>query len=71
MLACVIAGAGIALIPRSDAGEHARAHQVNAWPLSENWRWLNTWLVWRRGAMTRQLEAFIEVLNPQLSQSPE
>jgi len=46
-------------------------HQVNAWPLSENWRWLNTWLVWRRGAMTRQLEAFIEVLEPQLSQNAD
>ena len=71
MLACVIAGAGIALIPRSMLESMPGHHQVNAWPLSENWRWLNTWLVWRRGAMTRQLEAFIEVLNPQLSQSPE
>lgn len=64
MLACVIAGAGIALIPRSMLESMPWHHQVNAWPLSENWRWLNTWLVWRRGAMTRQLEAFIEVLNP-------
>lgn len=71
MLACVIAGAGIALIPRSMLESMPGHHQVNAWPLSENWRWLNTWLVWRRGAMTRQLEAFIEVLSPQLSQSPE
>ncbi|MDY2518702.1 LysR family transcriptional regulator, partial [Salmonella enterica subsp. enterica serovar Typhimurium] len=31
------------------------------------WRWLNTWLMWRRGAMTRQLEAFIELLNAQLA----
>jgi DNA-binding transcriptional LysR family regulator len=71
MLACVIAGAGIALIPRSMLESMPGHHQVNAWPLSENWRWLNTWLVWRRGAMTRQLEAFIEVLNPQLSHDPE
>jgi DNA-binding transcriptional LysR family regulator len=71
MLACVIAGAGIALIPRSMLESMPGHHQVHAWPLSENWRWLNTWLVWRRGAMTRQLEAFIEVLNPQLSKSTE
>lgn len=70
MLACVIAGAGIALIPRSML-ESMPASSGQRPPLSENWRWLNTWLVWRRGAMTRQLEAFIEVLNPQLSQSPE
>lgn len=71
MLACVIAGAGIALIPRSMLESMPGHHQVNAWPLSENWRWLNTWLVWRRGAMTRQLEAFIEVLNPQLVQNAD
>ncbi|VEI41906.1 LysR family transcriptional regulator [Citrobacter youngae] len=71
MLACVIAGAGIALIPRSMLESMPGHHQVNAWPLSENWRWLNTWLVWRRGAMTRQLEAFIEVLEPQLSQNAD
>ncbi|EIQ31253.1 DNA-binding transcriptional regulator, LYSR-type domain protein [Shigella boydii 965-58] len=31
-------------------------HQVEAWPLAEQWRWLTTWLVWRRGAKTRPLE---------------
>ncbi|MDR8470526.1 LysR family transcriptional regulator, partial [Acinetobacter baumannii] len=36
---------------------------VSAWPLAEEWRWLTTWLVWRRGAKTRQLEAFIALLN--------
>ncbi|WP_258925454.1 LysR substrate-binding domain-containing protein, partial [Klebsiella pneumoniae] len=59
MLACVIAGAGIALMPRSMLESMPGHHQVAAWPLAENWRWLTTWLVWRRGAMTRQLEAFI------------
>ncbi|SQB39718.1 LysR family transcriptional regulator [Citrobacter koseri] len=64
MLACVIAGAGIALIPRTMLESMPGHHQVEAWPLSEEWRWLDTWLVWRRGAMTRQLDAFIALLNP-------
>lgn len=63
MLACVIAGAGLALIPRSMLESMPGHHQVEAWPLSENWRWLTTWLVWRRGAKTRHLDAFIELLN--------
>jgi DNA-binding transcriptional LysR family regulator len=63
MLACVIAGAGLALIPRSMLESMPGHHQVSAWPLAEEWRWLTTWLVWRRGAKTRQLEAFIAQLN--------
>lgn len=63
MLACVIAGAGLALIPRSMLESMPGHHQVEAWPLAEKWRWLTTWLVWRRGAMSRQLEAFITLLD--------
>ena len=39
------------------------SNQVEAWPLAEQWRWLTTWLVWRRGAKTRPLEAFIQLLD--------
>lgn len=63
MLACVIAGAGLAMIPRSMLESMPGHHQVDAWPLAEKWRWLTTWLVWRRGGMTRQLEAFISLLD--------
>ncbi|SQD03849.1 transcriptional regulator YneJ [Escherichia coli] len=57
------AGAGIALIPRSMLESMPGHHQVEAWPLAEQWRWLTTWLVWRRGAKTRPLEAFIQLLD--------
>jgi len=63
MLACVIAGAGLALIPRSMLEAMPGSHQISAWPLSKEWRWLTTWLVWRRGGMTRSLDAFIEIVN--------
>jgi len=66
MLACVIAGAGLALIPRSMLETMPGSHQVAAWPLAENWRWLTTWLVWRRGGMTRSLKAFIEMVKETL-----
>ncbi|MRS15913.1 LysR family transcriptional regulator [Enterobacteriaceae bacterium RIT691] len=72
MLACVIAGAGLAMIPRSMLESMPGHHQVDTWPLSEKWRWLTTWLVWRRGTMSRQLEAFITLLDedPQSATSP-
>lgn len=63
MLACVIAGAGIALMPRSMLESMPGSHQVSISPLPEEWRFLNTWLIWRRGAKTRQLDAFIGLLE--------
>ena len=63
MLACAIAGAGLAMMPRSMLENMPGHHQVEAWPLPEKWRWLTTWLIWRRGAKTRQLDAFIELLD--------
>ncbi|WP_313086470.1 putrescine utilization regulator PtrR [Atlantibacter hermannii] len=62
MLACVIAGAGLALMPRSMLESMPGHHQVQAWPLAEKWRWLNTWLIWRRGTRSRQLDSFIALL---------
>ncbi|EED1155660.1 LysR family transcriptional regulator [Escherichia coli] len=55
--------ASIALIPRSMLESMPGHHQVEAWPLAEQWCWLTTWLVWRRGAKTRPLEAFIQLLD--------
>ncbi|WP_435930316.1 putrescine utilization regulator PtrR [Dryocola sp. BD613] len=64
MLACVIAGAGLALMPRSMLESMPGSHQASAWPLPPDWRYLNTWLIWRKDAKTRQLEAFIAMLAP-------
>ncbi|MEL4013657.1 putrescine utilization regulator PtrR [Dryocola clanedunensis] len=64
MLACVVAGAGIALMPRSMLESMPGSHQASAWPLPPDWRYLKTWLIWRRGAKTRQLDAFMGLLNP-------
>ncbi|MBP2170841.1 DNA-binding transcriptional LysR family regulator [Erwinia toletana] len=62
MLACVIAGAGMAMLPRSMLESMPGHEQVMICVPDENWRWLNTWLIWRRGAKTPQLEALIRLL---------
>ncbi len=62
MLACVIAGAGLALMPRSMLESMPGSHQVSVWPLADDWRTLTTWLIWRRGARTPQLDAFAGLL---------
>ncbi len=64
MLACVIAGAGPGVDPRAACWRVCPAiSRFPPRPLAEEWRWLTTRLVWRRGAKTRQLEAFIALLN--------
>lgn len=66
ILACVAAGAGVAQMPRSMLESMPGASQVNAWLLSEPWRWLTTWLIWRHDAQTRQLKAFTRMMpNPE------
>lgn len=62
MLACVIAGSGLALMPRSMLESMPGSHQTNAWPLPEEWQQLTTWLIWRHDTQTRQLDAFRELL---------
>lgn len=64
ILACVAAGAGVAQMPRSMLEIMPGSSQVNAWPLSDAWRWITTWLVWRHDAQTRQLHAFTQVMPP-------
>lgn len=58
MLACVIAGGGLALMPRSMLESMPGSSTVSIWPLADNYRFLTTWLIWRRGALTRNLTEF-------------
>ncbi|MFJ4374696.1 LysR family transcriptional regulator [Pseudomonas japonica] len=63
MLACVSAGAGLALMPRSMLDSMPGCSMVSVWPLSEKFRYLRTWLVWRRGMMSRCLSTFVQLLR--------
>ena len=44
---------------------------VSIWPLAAEFRYLTTWLVWRRGAVSRNLSSFVQLLEEQgLSATP-
>ncbi|MNE38798.1 hypothetical protein D3C80_1327100 [compost metagenome] len=36
---------------------------VSVWPLSEDFRYLRTWLVWRRGTVSQSLAKFVQMLE--------
>ena len=63
MLACVSAGAGLAMLPRSMLDNMPGCSTVSAWPMAEDFRYLKTWLVWRRGTVSRSLSMFIKLLE--------
>lgn len=63
MLACVSAGSGLALVPRSMLKSMPGSSAVSIWSLSEPFRFLRTWLVWRKGTVSRSLSAFVRLLE--------
>lgn len=63
MLACVAAGAGVALIPRMMFDSLSGRHNVQAHTLSPEHSQAVTWLMWRRGTHTPALKAFISLLE--------
>ncbi|MBN0977904.1 LysR family transcriptional regulator [Pseudomonas hygromyciniae] len=63
MLACVSAGAGLALMPRSMLESMPGFTTVSVWPLADEFRLLNTWLIWRRGTVSQSLDSFVQLLE--------
>ncbi|NWD48328.1 LysR family transcriptional regulator [Pseudomonas gingeri] len=63
MLACVSAGAGLALMPRSMLESMPGCSTVSVWPLSQKFRFLQTWLIWRRGTVSQNLRVFVQLLE--------
>lgn len=63
MLACVTAGAGVAMIPRSMLESMPGSSSVDVYPMDEKFRYLTTWLVWRSGVRSPNLNAFIDVVQ--------
>jgi DNA-binding transcriptional LysR family regulator len=64
ILACVTAGAGVAMVPRSMLESMPGSRNVNVYPLCEDFRYLNIWLAWRRGVRSPALNALIDLLQP-------
>ncbi|AZD61103.1 LysR family transcriptional regulator YneJ [Pseudomonas chlororaphis subsp. aurantiaca] len=63
MLACVSAGAGLALMPRSMLESMPGCGTVSIWQLAQPFRFLQTWLIWRRGTVSRSLTHFVRLLE--------
>ena len=63
MLACVSAGAGLALMPRSMLESMPGFTTVSVWPLTDSFRLLHTWLIWRRGTVSQSLNSFVKLLE--------
>lgn len=64
ILACVSAGAGLALIPRSMLENMPGKDSVSAWTLAEEMGQINIWLVWRKGSHSANLRAMTAMLQP-------
>ncbi|WP_437884401.1 putrescine utilization regulator PtrR [Pseudomonas sp. LRF_L74] len=67
MLACVSAGAGVAVIPRSMLENMPGSASVSAWPMKDAFRQLKTWLIWRNDSRSRSLELFRQLVEAETS----
>lgn len=63
MLACVSAGAGIAMFPRSMLCAMQGAEMVEAFPLPGSFSTVEIWLAWRKGLMHPNVSALLQELN--------
>ncbi|WP_256676608.1 LysR family transcriptional regulator [Pseudomonas sp. H3(2019)] len=61
MLACVIAGSGVALMSESMLASLPGRESVAVHPLAEPFASATTWLMWRKGMLGANLNAWIEV----------
>jgi len=61
MLACVIAGSGVALMPQSMLDSLPGREGVAVHALAEPFARASTWLMWRRGMVGANLNAWIEL----------
>jgi DNA-binding transcriptional LysR family regulator len=60
MLACVIAGSGVALMSESMLASLPGRESVAVHPLAEPFATATTWLMWRKGMVGANLNAWIE-----------
>ena len=70
MLACVIAGAGVALMSRSMLDSLPGREQVRAHPLPAPFDHAVTWLMWRQGMRGANLQAWIDLQQAETVNQP-
>ncbi|MEB0206523.1 putrescine utilization regulator PtrR [Pseudomonas sp. CCC3.1] len=61
MLACVVAGSGVALMPASMLASLPGRESVGVHPLKQPFATATTWLMWRKGMLGANLNAWIEL----------
>lgn len=63
MLGCVVAGMGIALLPKSVLSTFPESRRLSVHPLPDGQDRLATVLIWRRGAGSPNIRALVEILG--------
>lgn len=63
ILACVSAGAGLAMVPKSLLETMPGRNSVLAWPLAEKRGHIHIWLLWRKGSDSANLRAMQQLLE--------
>ncbi|WP_455915483.1 putrescine utilization regulator PtrR [Pantoea agglomerans] len=64
IVACVSAGAGLAMIPKSMLENMPGRDSVMAWPVADDRGHLDIWLIWRKGNGSANLKAMASMLEP-------
>ncbi|MBC3374316.1 LysR family transcriptional regulator [Pseudomonas sp. SWRI92] len=70
MLACVIAGSGVALMSESMLASLPGRERVTMHPLAEPFASATTWLMWRKGMVGANLNAWIELQQQAWPRAP-
>ncbi|MBC3387471.1 LysR family transcriptional regulator [Pseudomonas sp. SWRI12] len=70
MLACVIAGSGVALMSESMLASLPGRERVTVHPLAEPFASATTWLMWRKGMVGANLNAWIELQQQAWPRAP-
>jgi DNA-binding transcriptional LysR family regulator len=70
MLACVIAGSGVALMSESMLASLPGRERVMVHPLAEPFASATTWLMWRKGMVGANLNAWIELQQQAWPRAP-
>lgn len=63
ILACVSAGAGLAMVPKSLLATMPGRDSVMAWPLAEKRGHIQIWLLWRKGSDSANLRAMQQLID--------
>jgi DNA-binding transcriptional LysR family regulator len=71
MLGCVIAGMGIALLPRIVVAETPQAKFLSIHPLPANLSRAQTVLIWRKGALSPKVRALMDILVEKSGSQPK